>query len=238
MTIPPATPDLPGVTVTHGVGVLVLSLRDRFGRTMGTVLHPDAADHLADELHDQAADARQAMTRIHPGNTRHPGAANTPPPATATPGHPGDTGTPPANPGGTAAGRVTPPSNLSANEVSPDASTQQQRHHHATRARVGAPAGASPAPPQGIRQALSVLRSTNAARPRPPPRPRGTPRPRWEDRPRPHRPRLLQRPRRWPPRCAATQRATSRQREQPCSTLVTGTRQGGRAPGGRGPGGS
>lgn len=66
MTIPPATPDLPAVEVSHGVGAVVLVLRDDRRRSLGTVLHPDAADRLAYELSTQAAQARQLMARIHP----------------------------------------------------------------------------------------------------------------------------------------------------------------------------
>lgn len=66
MTIPPATPDMPAVTVEHGVGALVLTLRDDRGRQLGTVLHPDAADRLAYELSTQAAEARQLMARLNP----------------------------------------------------------------------------------------------------------------------------------------------------------------------------
>lgn len=66
MQIPAATDDLPNVEVSHGVGALVLVLRDDRGRSLGTVLHPDAADLLAYQLSVQAAEARQAMSRIHP----------------------------------------------------------------------------------------------------------------------------------------------------------------------------
>lgn len=68
MTIPPATPDMPAVEVSHGVGALVLTLRDDRGRQLGTVLSPDGADVLADELRGQAAEARRLLAAYHPSN--------------------------------------------------------------------------------------------------------------------------------------------------------------------------
>lgn len=65
MTITPATPDMPAVTVEHGVGFLVLTLR-RGRESLGTVLHPDAARALGNELHEQADEADRLLARIHP----------------------------------------------------------------------------------------------------------------------------------------------------------------------------
>jgi hypothetical protein len=61
VTVPAATPGLPAVHVTHGAGALVLCLRNDRGISLGTTLHPDAADRLAEELRNQAADARRLM---------------------------------------------------------------------------------------------------------------------------------------------------------------------------------